>query len=142
MKERGTAGNGAPLRDLGALALGRHLVDRFSQLARKEVELARYEFRRDARRALTASIFGGVAAATGISALVCGLVAAIAALGIHWTVTGVAILGLCLFALVCVGFSWLCIQNIRAARPRPTLREAKATLGLLARAQRPPSVPA
>jgi hypothetical protein len=134
----GRAGERARLRSEGTVALTKELFERFSQLARKEVELARRELRVDAGRGIIAGVLGGVAAAAAVSALVCGLVAVISALGVTWSAWAVALVGLALFAIVGGVFAWLAVGQARTARPRRTIREARATLGLLQRLRRPP----
>ncbi len=130
----------ARLRTEGTVALGKELLERFGQLAAKEVELARAEIKLDARRAIVAGTLGGVAAVSGVAALACALIAAVTALGYVIPMWLAALIGFVLFALAALGFMVAAVEKARRARPRRSIREAKATLGLLEQIRHPGGV--
>jgi len=131
MDPRNVADDRARLRSEGTLTLGRELVERFGQLARKEVELARAEIKLDARRAVVAGTLGGIAAVCAVAALACGLFAAIAGLGYVIPMWLASVIGFALFAVTGLLFLVGAISRAERARPRRSIREAKATLGML-----------
>jgi hypothetical protein len=121
------------LRSLGTAQLTKTLVERVSQLVRKEVELARTEVAEDVKHTKTAGGLGGGGIVAGISALVCALIAVVDGLGRvmpHWAA---ALILMGVFACIGAGLGWGAWKEARAAQPRRTLREAKATVRWLTR---------
>lgn len=121
------------LRAIGTAQLTKALVERVTQLVRKEVELARTEVREDVEHTKTAGELGGGGVVAGICALICALIAVIEGLSRilpRW-LSALILMGA--FACISVGLGWGAWKQVLAARPRRTLREAKATVRWLTR---------
>jgi hypothetical protein len=121
----------ARLAHEGIFALARELIERASQLARKEVELARAEAKIDVARGRTAGELGAVAAVAAIGALACALIAVCDALGRVMPVWLIALV-LCALLLGAAAIAGLAARrDVRRARPRRSIREAQATVRML-----------
>ncbi|HEX2569102.1 MAG TPA: phage holin family protein [Polyangia bacterium] len=126
-------GDSNDLRALGTAQLTRTFLERVTQLVRKEVELARREVEEDVKHTKTAGGLGGGGIVAGVSALICALIAAVDGLGHvmpHWLA---ALILMAVFACIGVGLGWGAWKEARAAQPRRSLREAKATVRWLTR---------
>lgn len=120
------------LHDAKTLELARALVDRATLLARKEVELAQAEAREGIRHGVMAGSMAGTAGLCLGAALVCGLVAAISAIGAHvLSVVSVSLIGLALFVLLAAGFALVTVAEGRAMKPARSVRQARLTADLL-----------
>ena len=121
------------LHRLGLVELTRLLGERVGKLARAEIELARSEAKRDVHQGMVAGgLFGGSGVVL-IAALVCGIDAALFALGRVWNPVWCALLGLAIFGILGVGLALVAAAEAKEARPRRSLREARQTLALLRR---------
>lgn len=118
------------LESAGTLEITRLLIERLELLAKKELELARSESKGDVRHGRAAGIFGAVGMLTSYSALACGLIAGVNALGQVMRAWVAALLGCIFFVLLTAVFATLAWREVQRARPRRTLREARAALGL------------
>lgn len=133
LMEQPHLGDPNDVRSLGTAQLTKALVERVTQLVRKEVELARTEVAEDVKHTKTAGGLGGGGLVAGICALVCALIAVVDGLGRflpHWAA---ALILMGVFACIGVGLGWGAWREARAAQPRRTLREAKATVRWLTR---------
>lgn len=126
-----TASSDGNLQALGTGALVRTLIQQLSSLVQKEVELAQAEGRKDLRHGWLAGTLGGAAAVAFMAAIACGLIAAVVALGRVFSGQAVALIGCGLFIVVGGGLLVGAWREARAAKPRRSLRQAKATLQML-----------
>jgi len=119
------------LRDVGTVPLVRTLGEKLSQLARKEVELAREEARADLKRGMMAGGLAGGAMFAAMAALVCGLFAALTALGHVLPPIWVALAGMAVFGLVALAAGWAATAEGREVKPERSIRQAQETFKML-----------
>ena len=119
------------LRQQGLAALTKTLLERLSLLVSKEVQLARAEVIEDLKHTKVAGIRGGAAVTLGIASLVCALIAVVEGLG-HLMPRWLAAVGLCaVFGALAAVIGLGAYREIVKAKPRRTMREAKATVRML-----------
>ncbi len=119
------------LEERGTYSLVRELIDRFKQLARKELELMRIEAAENQQRGREAALWGAASALLGVAATAAAVISLTLALG-RWLPIGlVALLLLSVFALAATILLRVTLGRLRTAWPRRSLREARATLAII-----------